>query len=386
MVLTPAYTRLPGGGTRSFSTGVVKLRLHAREYPVHHDLLYDGSNVYREAVDSTGGSPCAVLDIPNTFSHIHVDFFLCMLYNVDHHHVDPDELHFEPDTQLEFFKFMDPSPWVYKVSDAKLRTHSYFYECDDSAPRPRHYLETLVLLDRDFRTTMPLTHHSAKMSMQKAALYWGTDFFSVFASRDLLLQLQPDTILDVWHATMWPFTDLDTVYRAKGVQTNPDDQRTPAGALTSAQLREHLCTEGLDIVPMDRPAKAVHVWASQPFRYKVPHFEFPVKEGRTVVPLTNRLLHSRFKNPALEINVSHNELTVWFCGDMVTDSYEASPPVHGRLCPAYLKGRVSYPPSQNAHRFTISDWTHSVTCNYYRVGGDLDSAVCFEGDVLLMRH
>lgn len=379
------YTFLPGGGTRSFATGVVKLRLRAQEYPVHHDLLYDGSKVYREAVDSTGGSPCAVLDIPNRFSDVHVDFFLCMLYNVDPQGCD---FHPKPDTQLEFFKFMDPSPWVYKVSDAKLRTDYYFYECDGSVvPRARDYLETLVLLDRDFRTTLPLTHHSAKMSMQKAALYWGTDFFSVFASRDLLLQLQPDTIIDVWHATMWPFTDIDTVYRAKGVHPPPDNQRNSAGALTSAQLRDRLCTAGLDIVPLDRPAKAygppdkaVHVWASQPFRYTVPHFEFPVTEGRTMVPLTNRLLQERFKNPALEITVTRNELTVWFCGDMVTDSFEVRPAVHGRLCPAYLKGRVSYLPSQASD--TISDWTHSVDI-YYRVNS---AGVCFEGDVLLMRH
>lgn len=368
----PAYTRLPDGTARSFARGVVKLRLGETEFPVHHDLLYDGSKVYREAVDSTGGSPCAVLDIPATFSRVHVEFFLCVLYKVD-----PSAQDFEPDAQLEFFKFIDPSPWVYELADTHLRTHSFFYECEEFTPRARDYLRTLVLLDRDFRTTLPQTFLSAKTSMQKAALCWGPDFFSVFASRDLLGQLHPETIIDVWHATMWSFVDLDTAYAR------------PDAALTATDLRDRLDAMAWRTVPLEKPG-IVHGSASLPFRFMVPRFAFTVQEARTVMCLgSDTMTHTGgefmcFKNPGLEILLDKNELTVWFCGDYFGFGHSYDPSQrhkNGRLCPAYLKGRVQYPWLSGEEIITLRNWTHCVQLLYGQPGN-----VHFEGEILLMRH
>lgn len=381
------YTRLPDGSNRSFSTGVVKLRLGATEFPVHHDLLYDGSMVYRDAVTSTGGSPCAVLDVPERFSLEHVDFFLCMLYNLPWTGRDD----WSPDDLLEFFRFINPSPSVLKVADNELRTHHFFHECEIDGcgmPRVHDVLRVLLALDRDFRTTLPETHASAKTSMQKAALFWGRDFFAVFASRDLLGQLAPETVIDLWHATMWSFVDLETAYSWRHpytVRSNPEAPREVAAALTAPQLEGQLSAIGaVTIHPAKKPNVLESPLPSMPFRHTFEKIQFSLtvrdllEVSRTSVRPWLFDVETGVENPTLEVVLENENLTTWFCGEYVNCRGRR---VRGRVCPAYMKGRIQTEPEISWWNETLTDWTHRVVLH-----GHHATTVRFEGDILIMHH
>lgn len=375
---TPTYTRLPDRSTRSVSSGVVKLRLRVWEFPVHHDILYDGSLMYRDAVDSTGGTPLEVLEIPTEFSPWDVDFFLCLLYNV------PWEVHrdFLPNDQLKFLKFINPSPNVLLAADAVLRTHGFFYECEQFTPGVHDVLHLLLLLDQDFRTTLPQTHQSAKTRMQSMALYHGREFFSIFASRDLLKQLHPETVIDLWHVTMWSYVDLETAYAQKCRWEQP----STSGALTAPDLRSRFEEMGETTYTASRPNKLYNAWSSMPLRYTIAEFEFSLTiddpesvESRMTFCLKKYVGSRVVENPTLEVVYDKSKLAVWVCGECDAESGK----VKGRVCPAYLKGRLQIPSSVEEDEVqTLKDWSHCVTLYTPMESG----VMYFQGQLRIIRH
>ena len=194
---TFVYLQTCTGSTRRCATGTVRVRVtDAIETPVHIDVLYDASGLYRGLVDN-GLDPEACFDVrASGLAPWHVDSFLSLAYGTEW--TWPDDV-----TRLEVLTqtcgFFDAAEHIYCAADQPAVLVSHLL----ADPAPSNVLDALLAVD-PVRALMPRTFLACMRATQAIILdcdgrpRWLPPSFDVMcARREDMKRLSHDTLVDL---------------------------------------------------------------------------------------------------------------------------------------------------------------------------------------------